>query len=55
MIPMVKINSFILINLFLFKASISTKYHVDKYPTLKFFRNGLPIKREYRGQRFYFI
>lgn len=37
---------------FLFSvASIRSKYHVKKYPTIKLFRNGLISKREYRGSR----
>ncbi len=35
-------------------GSISTKYHVNKYPTLKLYRHGLMTKREYRGARFGF-
>lgn len=31
--------------------TISTRYHITKYPTLKIIRNGQPAKREYRGQR----
>lgn len=34
-----------------FPAEISQKYHISKYPTLKLFRNGRLVKREYRGQR----
>lgn len=26
-------------------------YHISKYPTLKLFRNGHIVKKEYRGQR----
>jgi hypothetical protein len=26
------------------------KYHIQKYPTLKIFRKGVPLKSEYRGQ-----
>jgi endoplasmic reticulum resident protein 44 len=32
-------------------ADIAGKYHINKYPTLKLFRNGQVAKREYRGQR----
>lgn len=32
-------------------AAIAQKYKVNKYPTLKLFVYGEPIKREYRGQR----
>lgn len=31
--------------------AIATKYHVNKYPTLKLFRYGVMTKREYRGAR----
>ncbi|VDK44841.1 unnamed protein product [Anisakis simplex] len=34
-----------------FTAGIAQKYHVTKYPTLKLFRNGELVKKEYRGQR----
>ncbi|KAJ2952648.1 hypothetical protein O0L34_g6980 [Tuta absoluta] len=30
---------------------IATRFHISKYPTLKLFRNGIPAKKEYRGQR----
>jgi len=33
------------------QPGIAQKYHVSKYPTLKMFRFGEAIKREYRGQR----
>ena len=36
---------------FFFLASVAAKYHVTKYPTLKLFRHGQLVKREYRGQR----
>lgn len=32
-------------------ASIGEKYRIDKYPTMKFFRHGSPIKKEYRLSR----
>lgn len=32
-------------------ASIAQRYRINKYPTLKLFRNGMMMKREYRGQR----
>ena len=34
-----------------FSAGISTQYHISKYPTLKLFRGGQIVKKEYRGQR----
>lgn len=34
-----------------FTASVATRFHISKYPTLKIIRNGQPTKREYRGQR----
>ncbi|XP_030761061.1 endoplasmic reticulum resident protein 44 [Sitophilus oryzae] len=33
------------------ESSIASRFHITKYPTLKLLRNGLPAKREYRGQR----
>ncbi|CAI4224301.1 unnamed protein product [Auanema sp. JU1783] len=33
------------------QPAITTKYHVNKYPTLKLFRNGEIIKKEYRSRR----
>ncbi|XP_013186636.2 endoplasmic reticulum resident protein 44 [Amyelois transitella] len=33
------------------EASIATRFHITKYPTLKLFRNGMPAKKEYRGAR----
>lgn len=33
------------------EGSITSKYHVNKYPTLKLFRHGTITKREYRGAR----
>ncbi|KAJ8930723.1 hypothetical protein NQ314_016452 [Rhamnusium bicolor] len=33
------------------ESSVSTRFHITKYPTLKVIRNGQPAKREYRGQR----
>lgn len=35
----------------LLAADIAKKYSVNKYPTMKLFRNGQLMKREYRGQR----
>ena len=32
-------------------ASLGTRFHITKYPTLKYMRNGIVAKREYRGQR----
>ncbi|CAG9865240.1 unnamed protein product [Phyllotreta striolata] len=31
--------------------TVSSRFHITKYPTLKLIRNGQPAKREYRGQR----
>ncbi|ELT96035.1 hypothetical protein CAPTEDRAFT_163818 [Capitella teleta] len=33
------------------ETSIASQYHVNKYPTLKMFRFGNLVKKEYRGQR----
>ena len=30
---------------------MGTRFHITKYPTLKYVRNGQLAKREYRGQR----
>ncbi|KAL3855311.1 hypothetical protein ACJMK2_014859 [Sinanodonta woodiana] len=30
---------------------IATQYHITKYPTIKIFRSGNVVKKEYRGQR----
>jgi len=32
-------------------GGLGTRFHVTKYPTLKYVRNGQMAKREYRGQR----
>ncbi|XP_011603971.1 endoplasmic reticulum resident protein 44 [Takifugu rubripes] len=32
-------------------SDIAQRYRINKYPTLKLFRNGMMMKREYRGQR----
>ncbi|XP_054637878.1 endoplasmic reticulum resident protein 44 [Dunckerocampus dactyliophorus] len=32
-------------------SAIAQRYRITKYPTLKLFRNGMMMKREYRGQR----
>ncbi|KAJ8676476.1 hypothetical protein QAD02_012263 [Eretmocerus hayati] len=33
------------------EASVASRFHISKYPTLKVIRNGQPSKKEYRGQR----
>jgi len=33
------------------ESSLGGKYHITKYPTLKYIQNGVLAKREYRGQR----
>ncbi|GMT26527.1 hypothetical protein PFISCL1PPCAC_17824 [Pristionchus fissidentatus] len=33
------------------QTAIAARYHVNKYPTLKLFRNGELVKKEYRSQR----
>ncbi|XP_011307677.1 endoplasmic reticulum resident protein 44 isoform X2 [Fopius arisanus] len=33
------------------ESSVASRFHISKYPTLKIIRNGVPVKREYRGQR----
>ncbi|KAJ0180421.1 hypothetical protein K1T71_003825 [Dendrolimus kikuchii] len=33
------------------EGAVATRFHITKYPTLKLFQNGLPAKKEYRGQR----
>lgn len=33
------------------EGALASRFHVSKYPTLKIIRNGVPVKREYRGQR----
>jgi len=32
-------------------GQLAARFHVSKYPTLKLFRFGALVKREYRGQR----
>lgn len=34
-----------------FAVTIASNYRISKYPTLKLFRNGQVVKKEYRGQR----
>jgi len=33
------------------EGSLGTRFHITKYPTIKFIRNGVLSKKEYRGQR----
>lgn len=33
------------------EGNLGTRFHITKYPTLKYVRNGQLAKREYRGQR----
>ncbi|PVD38973.1 hypothetical protein C0Q70_01598 [Pomacea canaliculata] len=33
------------------EVTIASNYRISKYPTLKLFRNGQVVKKEYRGQR----
>lgn len=33
------------------ESNLGTRFHITKYPTLKYVRNGVMAKREYRGQR----
>lgn len=33
------------------EASLGTRFHITKYPTIKYVRNGQLAKKEYRGQR----
>ena len=33
------------------ESSLGSKYHITKYPTLKYIQNGVLAKKEYRGQR----
>jgi len=33
------------------ESNLGTRFHITKYPTLKYVRNGAVAKREYRGQR----
>ncbi len=32
-------------------GNLGTRFHITKYPTLKYVRNGIVAKREYRGKR----
>eukprot|EP00096_Caligus_rogercresseyi_P002960 TRINITY_DN1538_c0_g1_i1.p1 TRINITY_DN1538_c0_g1~~TRINITY_DN1538_c0_g1_i1.p1 ORF type:complete len:407 (+),score=107.18 TRINITY_DN1538_c0_g1_i1:269-1489(+) len=33
------------------QSSLGTRFHITKYPTLKYVRNGIVAKKEYRGSR----
>jgi len=33
------------------EGSLGTKYHITKYPTIKYVQHGVMAKKEYRGQR----
>nr|ADD38875.1 Endoplasmic reticulum resident protein ERp44 [Lepeophtheirus salmonis] len=33
------------------QANLGTRFHITKYPTLKYVRNGIVAKKEYRGSR----
>ena len=33
------------------EGSLGQRFHITKYPTIKFIRNGVLGKKEYRGQR----
>lgn len=33
------------------ESAIAARFHISKYPTLKLLRNGVAMKREYRGSR----
>ena len=46
------ISYFLIISLNWFDiGNLGTRFHITKYPTLKYVRNGQLAKREYRGQR----
>ena len=38
-------------NCFITPVNTAQTYRISKYPTLKMFRNGEMVKKEYRGQR----
>ncbi len=48
--PSLKTSSDFRINRTL-SGSLGTRFHITKYPTLKYVQNGMVAKREYRGQR----
>ena len=33
------------------ESNLGTRFHITKYPTLKYVRNGIVAKKEYRGSR----
>ena len=41
----------IFIKISIFLGNLGTRFHITKYPTIKYVRNGELAKREYRGQR----
>ncbi|OWK07412.1 ERP44, partial [Cervus elaphus hippelaphus] len=47
--PVIAIDSFR--HMYVFGDFRDVLYRISKYPTLKLFRNGMMMKREYRGQR----
>lgn len=50
LLPYIQLNLHVFTFLII-SADIAQRYRISKYPTLKLFRNGMMMKREYRGQR----